>query len=74
VDGKLEPRKKDKIPGWRKGRIRTRVHSSLDRNLAQAMSELDRINSQIGLPKSVKEESAVIYRRPVEKGLVRDAR
>jgi transcription initiation factor TFIIB len=68
---KLEPRKRIEILRWRKWQIRTRVHSSLDRNLAQAMSELDRISSQIGLPKSVKEESAVIYRKAVEKGLVR---
>ncbi|MCD6410127.1 MAG: transcription initiation factor IIB [Candidatus Verstraetearchaeota archaeon] len=68
---RLEPRKRIEILRWRKWQIRTRVHSSLDRNLAQAMSELDRISSQLGLPRSVKDEAAVIYRRAVEKGLVR---
>ncbi|MEM4608919.1 MAG: transcription initiation factor IIB [Candidatus Methanomethylicaceae archaeon] len=68
---KIEPKKRIEILRWRKWQIRTRVHSSIDRNLAQAMSELDRISFQLGLPKSVKEEAAVIYRRAVEKGLVR---
>ncbi len=68
---KLEPKKRIEILRWRKWQIRTRVHSSIDRNLAQAMSELDRISSQLELPKSVKEEAAVIYRKAVEKGLVR---
>jgi len=68
---KLEPRRRIEVIRWRKWQIRTRVHSSIDRNLAQAMSELDRISSQLGLPKSIKEEAAVIYRKAVEKGLVR---
>lgn len=68
---KLEPKRRIEVIRWRKWQIRTRVHSSLDRNLAQAMSELDRISSQLGLPKGIKEEAAVIYRRAVEKGLVR---
>ena len=68
---KLEPKKRIEILRWRKWQIRTRVHSSLDRNLAQAMSELDRISSQLNLPRSIKEEAAVIYRKAVEKGLVR---
>jgi len=55
----------------RRWQARTRVYKPLDRNLAQAMSELDRISSQMALPRSVKEESAVIYRRVAEKGLVR---
>jgi len=68
---KLEPKRRIEVIRWRKWQIRTRVHSSIDRNLAQAMSELDRISSQLGLPKSIKEEAAVIYRKAVEKGLVR---
>jgi len=68
---KLEPKRRIEVIRWRKWQIRTRVHSSIDRNLAQAMSELDRISAQLSLPKSVKEEAAIIYRRAVEKGLVR---
>jgi len=56
---------------WRKWQIRARIQSSVDRNLAQAMNELERIGNQLGVPKSVKDEASVIYRKAVEKGLVR---
>jgi len=68
---KLEPKRRIEVIRWRKWQIRARVHSSIDRNLAQAMSELDRISAQLSLPKTVKEEAAMIYRKAVEKGLVR---
>ncbi|UCH05950.1 MAG: transcription initiation factor IIB [Candidatus Thorarchaeota archaeon] len=47
----------------RKWQRRTRVHSSLERNLAQAMTELDRLSSQMGLTKTIKENAASLYRR-----------
>ena len=34
----------------RKWQIRSRVHSSVDRNLAQAMAELDRLSDKLNLP------------------------
>jgi transcription initiation factor TFIIB len=55
----------------RKWQIRSRVHSSIDRNLAQAMSELDRLSGTLCIPAQIKEKAAVIYRRALEKGLVR---
>ena len=55
----------------RKWQIRSRVHSSCDRNLAQAMSELERLSSKISMSRSTKEKSAIIYRRALDKGLVR---
>ena len=55
----------------RKWQIRTRVHSSLDRNLVVAMSELDRLSSQLGIPWGVKETAAILYRRAVERKLIR---
>jgi len=55
----------------RKWQIRSRVHSSMDRNLAQAMAELDRLTDKLHIPPSIKEKSAVIYRKALEKGLVR---
>jgi transcription initiation factor TFIIB len=55
----------------RKWQIRTRVHSSVDRNLAQAMSELDRLTSQLGLTKSIKELAALLYRKLIVKRLAR---
>jgi transcription initiation factor TFIIB len=50
---------------------RSRVHESVDRNLAQAMAELDRLSHKLHIPPSVKEEAAVVYRRALEKDLVR---
>ena len=55
----------------RKWQIRSRVHSSVDRNLAQAMAELDRLSDKAYIPPSVKEKAAVIYRKALDKGLVR---
>jgi transcription initiation factor TFIIB len=55
----------------RKWQIRARVHSSIDRNLAQAMAELDRLADKTHVPTSVKEKAALVYRKALEKGLVR---
>jgi transcription initiation factor TFIIB len=55
----------------RKWQIRARVHSSVDRNLSQAMAELDRLTDKIRVPHSIKEQGALIYRRALDKGLVR---
>jgi len=55
----------------RKWQIRTRVHSSADRNLAQAMAELDRLTDILHIPSSVKERAAVVYRKALDAGLVR---
>jgi len=55
----------------RKWQIRSRVHSSLDRNLAQAMAELDRLSDKVHIPGPVKEKAAVVYRKALDKGLVR---
>lgn len=55
----------------RKWQIRARVHSSIDRNLSKAMAELDRLTDKIRVPPSIKEQGALIYRRALDKGLVR---
>ena len=55
----------------RKWQIRSRVHSSSDRNLAQAMSELDRLSGTACISPQIKEKAAVIYRKALDKGLVR---
>ncbi len=55
----------------RKWQIRSRVHSSTDRNLAQAMAELDRLSDKVYIPSQIKEKAAVIYRKALDKGLVR---
>jgi transcription initiation factor TFIIB len=55
----------------RKWQIRSRVHSSSDRNLAQAMGELDRLSGKVSISPLIKEKAAVIYRKALDKGLVR---
>jgi transcription initiation factor TFIIB len=55
----------------RKWQIRSRVHSSIDRNLAQAMAELDRLSDKVYIPPPIKEKAAVVYRKALDKGLVR---
>ncbi|MCK5152309.1 MAG: transcription initiation factor IIB, partial [Candidatus Thorarchaeota archaeon] len=56
-------RQRAQIYRLRKWQIRTRVHSSLDRNLAQALTEMDRLASQLGLSKGIKELAAMLYRK-----------
>ncbi|TRM97733.1 transcription initiation factor IIB [Sulfolobus sp. F1] len=67
----LDPKRRLEALRWRKWQIRARIQSSVDRNLAQAMNELERIGNLLSLPKFVKDEAALIYRKAVEKGLVR---
>ncbi|MEE9540786.1 MAG: transcription initiation factor IIB [Candidatus Thorarchaeota archaeon] len=64
-------KKRSEIYRLRKWQIRTRVHSSVDRNLAQAMSELDRLASQLGLTRSIKELAALLYRKLIIRRLAR---
>ena len=61
-----------RIKMWRlkKWQYRSRVHSSIQRNLSQAMMELDRLSDKVSVPRPVKERAAVIYRRALDKGLV----
>ncbi|TFF91797.1 transcription initiation factor IIB [Candidatus Thorarchaeota archaeon] len=68
---KLSPRRRSEIYRLRKWQIRSRVHSSIDRNLAQAMSELERLSSQLGIPKPIRELAALLYRKSIMKKLVR---
>lgn len=55
----------------RRWQTSTRAHKSLERNLARAMSVLERISSQMALPRSVKEEAAAIYRRAAKEGFIK---
>lgn len=68
---KLSPTRRSEIYRLRRWQIRSRVHSSLDRNLAQAMSELERLASQLGIPQPIREQAALLYRKSIIKKLVR---
>jgi transcription initiation factor TFIIB len=50
---------------------RSKVHASADRNLRQALSELTRLKDKLALSDAVIEKAAYIYRKALEKGLVR---
>ncbi len=55
----------------RKWQIRTRVHSSTDQNLAQAMGELERLSGIVNISLQIREKAALIYRKALNKGLVK---
>jgi transcription initiation factor TFIIB len=67
----LTPKKRAQMYRLRKWQRRIRVSDATERNLAFALSELDRMASQLGLPRNVREAAAVIYRRAVEARLIR---
>jgi len=50
---------------------RMRINDAAERNLAFALSELDRMAAQMHLPRRVKEAAAALYRRAVMKKLIR---
>jgi transcription initiation factor TFIIB len=55
----------------RKWQRRIRVSNATERNLAFALSELDRMASAVGLPRNIRESSAMVYRDAVDKNLIR---
>jgi len=62
-----------RIQMWRlrKWQTRTRVHASVERNLAQAMNELDLLCNKLYITPTTKEKAAVIYRKALDNSLVR---
>ena len=50
---------------------RSQVHEPVDRNFRQAFSELDRLKDKLVVGDAVIEKAAYIYRKALEKGLVR---
>jgi len=55
----------------RKWQRRIRISNSTERNLATALSALDRMASGMGLPRTVRETAAMIYRKAALKKLIR---
>jgi transcription initiation factor TFIIB len=55
----------------RKWQTRTRLSDGTERNLAIALSALDRMSSTLSLPRNVRETAAMIYRKAVRKKLIR---
>ncbi|OYT27146.1 MAG: transcription initiation factor IIB [Candidatus Altiarchaeales archaeon ex4484_96] len=55
----------------RKWQRRSRMGTSVDRNLSIALPELDRMSAHLNVPLNIKEECARLYRKCVNKGIVR---
>ena len=66
----LSGEKRSQIQRLRKWDERFRTRDSKDRNLKQALGEISRMASALGLSESVQETAGVIYRRAVEDGLL----
>jgi transcription initiation factor TFIIB len=49
---------------------RFRTRDSKERNLKQALGEIDRMASALGLPENVRETASVIYRRALDENLL----
>jgi len=70
--GKSIPtRNRAQLYRMRKWQTRTRISNATDRNLAIALSNLDRMSSGMGLPRTVRETAAMIYRKAAKRNLVR---
>jgi len=67
----LSPKVRYQMWRLRSLHLRSNVHASQDRNLSQAMSELQRLSEKLYISSSVQEMAAVIYRKTLNKGLVR---
>lgn len=50
---------------------RSKVHTSADRNLRQAFGELQRLSEKVNVSDSVTEKAAYIYRKALEKRLIK---
>ncbi|ARM77018.1 transcription initiation factor IIB [Acidianus manzaensis] len=69
----MDIKAKDRIKAMRlrKMQLRSRIGSSEQRNLVKAMTILERISDQLRLPKSVREEASIIYRKALDKKLIK---
>jgi len=70
--GKSIPnRNRAQLYRMRKWQRRIRISNAIMKNLAFALSNLDRMSSRMGLPRTVRETAAMIYRKAASKNLVR---
>ncbi|WP_436909740.1 transcription initiation factor IIB [Halosimplex marinum] len=66
----LSSNQRQKMQRLRTWNERFRTRDSKERNLKQALGEIDRMASALGLPKTVRETASVIYRRALEENLL----
>ncbi len=66
----LSSRQRQKMQRLRTWNERFRTRDSKERNLKQALGEIDRMASALGLPETVRETASVIYRRALSDNLL----
>ncbi len=66
----LGAKQRQKMQRLRKWNERFRTRDSKERNLKQALGEIDRMASALGLPENVRETASVIYRRALDEDLL----
>src|SRR6056297_568465 len=66
----LSANQRKKMQRLRKWNERFRTRDSKERNLKQALGEIDRMASSLGLPENVRETASVIYRRALDEDLL----
>jgi transcription initiation factor TFIIB len=66
----LSSSQREKMQRLRTWNERFRTRDSKERNLKQALGEIDRMASALGLPENVRETASVIYRRALSEDLL----
>ena len=66
----LSARKREKMQRLRTWNERFRTRDARERNLKQALGEIDRMASALGLPENVRETASVVYRRALDEELL----
>jgi transcription initiation factor TFIIB len=66
----LSATQREKMQRLRTWNERFRTRDSRERNLKQALGEIDRMASALGLPENVRETASVIYRRALQDDLL----
>ncbi len=66
----LSSRQRQKMQRLRTWNERFRTRDTKERNLKQALGEIERMSSALGLPKNVRETASVIYRRALSEDLL----
>ncbi|CAI49201.1 transcription initiation factor TFB [Natronomonas pharaonis DSM 2160] len=66
----LSSRQRQKMQRLRTWNERFRTRDSKERNLKQALGEIERMASALGLPENVRETASVIYRRALDEDLL----
>ncbi|WP_436928060.1 transcription initiation factor IIB [Halosimplex amylolyticum] len=67
----ISSRKRSQMHRLRKWQERIRTKDAGERNLQFALSEVDRMASALGVPRSVREVASIVYRRALDEDLIR---